>query len=330
MTNQDVRPDQTELPRLQVNQRPPAPSSISPQAQAFLEVFPPYVEPVTPDLDDTAGWLRHIEAGDERIRAMFLGAAPEGLDRTLIDDGVPIHVLAPAELPDPDTATLFLEIHGGGLTLGGGDLCWQMASRSAVERPGVTWVPDYRMPPLHPYPHPLDDCMTAYRKALEVRSPDQIVVTGGSAGGNLAAAMLLRAKDEGLPMPAVLVLGTPELDLTESGDTFQTLNGVDFLTSLMGANLLYAAGEDLSHPYLSPLFGDVAGFPPTLLRSGTRDLYLSNTVRMHRKLLAAGVPTELHVLEAAPHGGFGGTSPEDIEFTEYAQRFVARHLHGSA
>ena len=65
-------------------------------------------------------------------------------------------------------------------------------------------------------------------------------------------------------------------------------------------------GHDLTHPYLSPLFGDLTGFPPTILTTGTRDLYLSNTVRMHRALRAAGVAAELHVTEAGPHTGFPG------------------------
>ena len=122
-----------------------------------------------------------------------------------------------------------------------------------------------------------------------------------SAGGNLAAALLVRSRDEGLPMPAALVLPTPMVDLTESGDTFQTLNGVDGgLRSQIAVNLLYANGHDLTDPYLSPLFADLSGFPPTFLQSGTRDLFLSNTVRLHRKLLAAGVDTELHIFEAMP------------------------------
>ena len=91
-------------------------------------------------------------------------------------------------------------------------------------------------------------------------------------------------------MPAALVLPTPAVDLTESGDTFQTLDGVHGgVRSQMAVNLLYANGHDLAEPYLSPLFADLSGFPPTFLQSGTRDLFLSNTVRMHRKLLAAGV-----------------------------------------
>ena len=85
-------------------------------------------------------------------------------------------------------------------------------------------------------------------------------------------------------------------------------------------------GHDLSHPYVSPLFGDFTkGFPPTLLASGTRDIYLSNTVRMHRALRAADVPAELHVFEAAPHGGFYGLAPEDQELTREVRRFMHAH-----
>jgi acetyl esterase/lipase len=188
------------------------------------------------------------------------------------------------------------------------------------------WAVDYRMPPDHPHPAPLDDCVTAYRALLEVREPHEVVVGGASAGGNLAAALILRARDEGLPLPAAAVLITPELDLTESGDSFRTNLGVDTVLarSLMPANLLYASGHDLADPYLSPLFGDFTkGFPPTLLACGTRDLFLSNTVRMHRALRAAGVSAELHVQEAAPHGGFFGAAPEDDELDREVRRFVA-------
>jgi epsilon-lactone hydrolase len=88
---------------------------------------------------------------------------------------------------------------------------------------------------------------------LEERPPTKITVSGASAGGNLAAALVLRAKDEGLPLPAALVLLTPELDLTESGDSFQTNLGIDNLVPLMPINRLYANGHDLEHPYLEDL-----------------------------------------------------------------------------
>ena len=146
-----------------------------------------------------------------------------------------------------------------------------------------------------------------------------------------ASASFLRARDEDLPLPAAAVLMTPEVDLTESGDSFQANLGVDTVLtgSLMPANLLYAGGHDLAHPYLSPLFGDFTeGFPPTFLTTGTRDLFLSNTVRMHRALRAAGIAAELHVLEAAPHGGFFGTAPEDKALVQEMRRFSDSHLAG--
>ena len=128
----------------------------------------------------------------------------------------------------------------------------------------------------------------------------------------------------GVPSPAGLVLLSPQVDLTESGDSFQINQMVDLVLpgSLMRNNVLYAGGADLSHPYLSPLFGDLTGFPPTFLQSGTRDLFLSNAGRMHRALRRASVDAELHVFEAMPHGGFQGNTPEDREMAAEVCRFV--------
>ena len=190
----------------------------------------------------------------------------------------------------------------------------------------LTWGVDYRLPPLHPYPAALEDAIAVYRRVVRDRGPSRVFVGGDSAGGNIAAALLLRAKDAGLPMPAALVLNSPQVDLIEAGDTFQTLAGVDnVLRSLRATNALYAAGADLREPFLSPVLGDLSGFPPTFLRSGTRDLFLSNTVRMHRNLRRAGVEAELHVFEAMPHGGFGGDSPEDREAAAEQRHFLSKH-----
>jgi acetyl esterase/lipase len=91
---------------------------------------------------------------------------------------------------------------------------------------------------------------------------------------------------------------------------------------------LYANGHDLRDPYLSPLFGDFQrGFPPSLLISGTRDLFLSNTVRLHRALRKAGMKADLHVFEAMPHGGFFN-APEDAESAEEQRRFIDAVLAG--
>lgn len=202
-----------------------------------------------------------------------------------------------------------------------------MGTLAAVRAGLRTWSVDYRMPPDHPFPTPLDDCLAVYRGLLERTPVSKVVVDGASAGGNLATAMLLRARDEGLPMPAALVLISPEADLTESGDTFNTNRGVDYVIVQGVPDLiaLYAQGHDLRDPYLSPVFGDFDGFPPTFLQSGTRDILLSNTVRLHRRLRAAGVDAELHVWEAMPHGGFFG-APEDAEVVAEVHRFIADHI----
>ena len=137
-------------------------------------------------------------------------------------------------------------------------------------------------------------------------------------------------RDRGLPMAAGVVLLTPEVDLTEAGDSFHTnaLLDVTLKGTLHNCNALYAAGHDLTEPYLSPLHGDLTAFPPTLVQTGTRDILLSNSVLMHRKLRKAGVEAELHVWEAMPHGGFGafgqGDAPENAEIDEEVRRFIAK------
>lgn len=297
------------------------PDFLSDIARSYLRPMPP--SPPYPAIGDTAGWRAYVDAVDRAVAPMLasIRASVSAAVSERDADGAHVYDIVPEGL-DADSRGVVLDMHGGALILCGGELCRGMGVGTAARLRQRVWSVDYRMPPDHPYPAALDDCIAAYRSLLSEREPHQIVVSGGSAGGNLAAALLLRARDEGLPMPAGLVLGTPEIDLTESGDSFSTNDGVDpGLRSLMPVNRLYADGHDLTHPYLSPLFGDLSGFPPTILTTGTRDLYLSNTVRMHRKLRAAGVPAELHVTEAGPHTGFPG-SPEGREIDAEVRRFV--------
>ncbi len=304
----------------------PVPEYLSPMARAYLMPQPasaPY-----PALEDKAGWRAYVSAVDQAVIPLLRrvsGQATAKVDERDADGARVFDILPPGV--DPNDRTIVLEMHGGGLILCGGELCRMMGTGSAMRLQRRLWSVDYRMAPDNPYPAGLDDCVAAYRALLRERSPKEIIVSGGSAGGNLAAALMLRARDEGLPMPAGLILGTPEIDLTESGDSFHTHIGVDpGLRSLMPVNLLYADGHDLRHPYLSPLFGDLSGFPPTLLTTGTRDLYLSNTVRMHRKLRAAGVAAELHLTEAGPHTGFPG-APEGQEIDVEIRHFIEAALH---
>ena len=304
------------------------PGFLSEVARSYLRPMP--ASPPYPAIEDKAGWRAYVAAVDQAVIPLLarITASVEAQVSERDAGGARVFDIVPGGLA-PDSRGVVLELHGGALILCGGELCRGMGMGSAVRLRRRIWSVDYRMPPDHPYPAALDDAIAAYRTLLSERSPGEIVVSGGSAGGNLAAALLLRARDEGLPMPAGLILGTPEIDLTESGDSFQTNEGVDpGLHSLMPVNLLYADGHDLTHPYLSPLFGDLTGFPPTILTTGTRDLYLSNTVRMHRKLRASGVAAELHLTEAGPHTGFPG-SPEGNQIDDEVRRFLKDVLGGN-
>jgi monoterpene epsilon-lactone hydrolase len=327
--------DTTQDDALHLTRTIPTPSSLSPEARAAISMGAALVPDrlanpqVYPALDDNAAWKARIAVMDEAILTGF-AARGDTVDADVekIDvDGIDVYVIIPAGADTADDAPLLYDIHGGALIAGGGEACKMMGTNAAVRCRLATWSVDYRMPPDHPYPTPLDDCVTVYRALLDIKPAEKIAVAGGSAGGNLAAALMLRARAEGLPMPKALLLFTPEADLTESGDSFDTNEGVDhvLVSRLTESIALYAQGHDLSDPYLSPLFGDLSGFPPTFLQTGTRDLFLSNTVRMHRALRDAGVDAELHVWEAMPHGGFFG-APEDDEIGVEVRRFLEKHL----
>ncbi|SNT36941.1 alpha/beta hydrolase [Rhodococcoides kyotonense] len=274
------------------------------------------------------GWRSYIAAQDEAGEAA-LGTFAASVDADVEEievDGVTVYVSTPRDLPADDQA-VYLDIHGGALLWGGGPSCRYMSAITAGMTQSRVWSPDYRLPPDHPFPAGIDDCLTVYRALLRQRQPENIVVGGASAGGNLAASALLRARDEGTVLPAGIVLLTPEIDLTESGDSFNTMLGIDtgLTDRLMPANLVYAGGHDLSHPYLSPLFGDfAAGFPPAFLQSGTRDLFLSNTVRMHEALRNEDVPADLFIQDAATHIGFA-FGPEANNRNRLLRKFLDDH-----
>jgi epsilon-lactone hydrolase len=305
----------------------PIPASVSPEAQAAMAIAP-LPEPDRPAPDDHDGWRAMIAAQDAAIAGMMAErAAGTAVTTTERDVGAHVYEITPTDLAAGDRR-VYLDIHGGAFVFGAGECCRVMSVGTAARYGARVWAVDYRMPPDHPFPAGLDDCLAAYRALLSDHDPAEIIVGGASAGGNLAAALILRARDEGLPLPAAAVLMTPGVDLTASGDSLRTNLGLDPL--LPGASTptfaMYAGGRDLTDPYVSPLFGDfVPGFPPTILTTGTRDRLLSDTVRMHRALRRAGIPADLHVTEAAGHGGFFGTAPEDHEIERELRRFAESH-----
>ena len=310
----------------------PFPASISPEARAALKrLVGPDGAPLNnldlPAADDFAGW----DAASKKVNAFMAQIRPNFDDahsapvETLDMGGAVVYVANPPDTVPDDR--VYLEIHGGAFAHGDGEVC-RIGARTQAHLHGVRcYAVDYRRPPRHPYPAPLDDCVAAYRGLLQRYPPESIVIGGASAGGNLAAATVLRARDEGLPLPAALVLPSPALDLTESGDSRQTNRFIDVMLPNPdeAIGLLYAGGHDLTHPNLSPLFGDFSkGFPPTLIQAGTRDVLLSDVARMSQALRRAGVPVVLIIAEGMPHGGFMG-APEDLEIAAEIRQFAASH-----
>jgi acetyl esterase/lipase len=249
----------------------------------------------------------------------------------MVVNGVKAYMLTPKNIPDKNRNRLLIHLHGG---------CYMMFGGEAAIIEGVTMAGygqirvlsiDYRRPPTFLYPAALDDAVAAWKGALKMADPDKMGIFGASAGGALTLSTVLRLKEEKLPLPAAIAPGTPMADLTKSSDSFYTNRLVDNV--LLGTEgqcqamaEVYAGGHDLSDPMLSPVYGDMSDFPPTILTTGTRDLLLSDTVRVHRKLRRAGVDAELHVYEAQAHAYYLKDIPEAEEAFEEMAQFFDRYL----
>ena len=248
-------------------------------------------------------------------------------------NGVQAYLLTPQNLPPENRSRLLVHMHGGCYVLNGGEAGTSEAIYMAAFGHFKVLSVDYRRPPEFPYPAALDDGINVWKGALKMADPKNMAIFGTSAGGALTLSMVLRAKQEKLPLPAAIAPGTPMSDLTGAGDSFQTnamldnvLVGSDGRCDAMAR--LYANGHDLKDPMLSPVYGDMKGFPPTMLTTGTRDLLLSNTVRVHRKLRQAGVVAELQVYEGQSHAHYlrDANAPETREAFDEIAGFFRRHL----
>ncbi|WP_405876581.1 alpha/beta hydrolase [Streptomyces sp. NBC_00005] len=327
--------DDSERPYVTLaERRVPVPRSISPEAQRKLAELADMPRTFFPDARDEAGWRASVAAQIEHeLSALPPGSAQGmasayGVDLTVGHVGhVLVHEATPHGWEQSDERVVLM-LHGGGWIQGGGEMAAVMTVLEAATLGLRVRGVDYRMAPDHPYPAPLDDCLGVYRAQLKETEPGLIALTGTSAGANLAAATVLRARDEGLPLPGAVALWSPSVDLTRDGDTWHTLDGLDPIIGLHMGTLMdyYARGQDPRDPYLSPVFGDLSGFPPTLLGSGTRDGLLSDTVRFHRALRRAGVDAHLHVYEAMTHSAFFGGAPEEAEVGAEVKAFLQQRL----
>ena len=192
---------------------------------------------------------------------------------------------------------------------------------------------DYRMPPRYATLAGRDDVVTVYQQFLKQQPAQSIAMGGTSGGGNLVMATVQRLIELGLDVPAALYLGTPGTDMSKTGDSWYTNDGIDRLLAtydgfVEAASRLYAGGRDLKDPMVSPHYGNVDGFPPTFLVTGTRDLLLSNTARTHIKLRQAGVVADLLVYDGVSHADYIAVmdSTESLHAFAELDEFVLQHL----
>ncbi|MBV8572344.1 MAG: alpha/beta hydrolase [Acidobacteriaceae bacterium] len=221
---------------------------------------------------------------------------------------------------------------GGAYVLFGGLAATSEAILIAHYTGAETVSIDYRMPPDAPFPAAVDDSVAVWKDLIKTHNPRSMALFGTSAGGGLTLATVLKLKELGAPLPGALMAGTPWADLTQTGDTEWTNEFIDnvlvkYPGDLGASARLYAGSHDLKEPLLSPVYGELSGFPPTVLISGTRDLFLSDTVRVHQKLLQAGVEAQLLVLEGQSHAQYlDAEVPESQTALKEVAQFLDRHL----
>ena len=283
-----------------------------------------------------AEWKSKIEQVDASDTAKFvaiLSQADVSIDRDKLA-GIDVHRITPLEVAVENETRLFLYIHGGAYVFGSGDAGLGEAVLIA-DRIGIPVLSvDYRMPPDHPFPAPIDDVVAVYLRLLDCRSPESIIVGGTSSGGGLTLAAVHQFQRLGIPLPGAIYAGSPWADLTKTGDTLYTHEGLDrILTTYDGtlgaAARLYVGDHSMTDALVSPVYGDFQGFPPTFLVTGTRDMFLSDTARTHRKLREAGAIADLLVFEGMSHAGYwiSPKTPESRDMYRQLKAFIDSHLH---
>ena len=249
--------------------------------------------------DVTIEQARRRAAATER----FVPKPPAGVQTLAVDAGgvKADRISTPAS--EPGHYILFL--HGGGFIVGSPALYRHLTWRIASAARACVLCVDYRLAPEHPFPAALDDAVAAYHWLLnEGADPRRIAVMGDSAGGGLALSLLLRLRDEGSPLPAAAVALSPWTDLALTGTSLRRNATADPMVSPDQARHFvdyYLAGVDPRTPYVSPLYGEPAGLPPTIIQVGSDEVLRDDAVRMADRMRAAGCRIDLEIWPRMPH-----------------------------
>ena len=229
-----------------------------------------------------------------------------------------------------------LYFHGGVYVIGdafqAADLASQVGRRTRAKVISV----DYRLAPEHPYPAAVDDALAAYEALLhDGTAPSDIVFAGESAGGGLAIATLVNARDHGLPLPAAAFVMSPYADLTLSGATMETKREADplFTPQAFPARVAdYTAGHDAAVGLISPIFADLSGLPPLIIQAGTHEVLLDDAIRLARQAATADVEVTLDITPGVPHvfQAYYPILDEAAAALDRAGQFLSAHLAGAA
>jgi monoterpene epsilon-lactone hydrolase len=226
---------------------------------------------------------------DVTVTAAALGGVPTA--EITVDGVEPRHVV--------------LYFHGGVYALGDALQAAGLASQIGRRTRAKVISVDYRLAPEHPYPAAVDDALAAYEALLHNgTAPSDIAFAGESAGGGLAIATLVNARDHALPPPAAAFIMSPYADLTLAGATMDTKRAADPLLSrenLQARVPDYTAGQDAALGLISPVFADLSGLPPLIIQAGTHEVLLDDAVRLARQAATADVQVTLDVTAGVPH-----------------------------
>lgn len=199
---------------------------------------------------------------------------------------------------------VLLYVHGGGFAVGSAATHLSITSHLARAARATVLVPAYRLVPEHPYPAALEDVLAAYHWLLERHPPEAIAVGGDSAGGGLAVKLALALRDQGFPLPAGLVLISPWVDMTLTGESHTTMANLDpmlaptFLSRAVAALCGTIAVDD---PRVSPLFADLRGLPPMLIEGASDEILLSDAESLTQRARDAGVTVQYECAQGMWH-----------------------------
>lgn len=235
-----------------------------------------------------------------------------------------------------DSENVILYFHGGVYVIGSAAASVPLVSDLARRTAAKAITLDYRLAPEHPYPAAVEDARAAYEGLLAQRiAPAQIALAGESAGGGLAVATLLALRERSVPLPCCAYLMSPYVDLTLSGETLIEKREVDPLLTpdaLRARVPDYVGGADASDPFISPIFADLTGLPPLLIQVGSREILLSDALRLSERAAIADVAVTLDVTPGVPHvfQAYASVLDEADAALDRAAVFVKAHSSGIA